>query len=65
MKFFDTGYFKGNKPRSSLAKKRNIKNKITAWRLNKQYYDGNRLDGYGGYKYDGRWKKFLPIIIKK
>ena len=65
MGFFDTGYFKGNKPRSLLAKKRNIKNKITAWGLGKQYYDGNRLDGYGGYKYDGRWKKFLPKIIKK
>ena len=65
MAFFDTGYFKGNKPRSLLAKKRNIKNKITAWGLGKQYYDGNRLDGYGGYKYDGRWKKFLPKIIKK
>ena len=65
MTFFDTGYFKNNSPRSSLAKKRTIKNKIISWRLDKEYYDGKRINGYGGFKYDGRWKKFLPKIIKK
>ena len=65
MGYFDTGYFKGNKPRSSIAKKRSIKNKIIAWELNKKYYDGKRINGYGGYRYDGRWKNFLPKIIKK
>ena len=65
MAFFDTGYFKNNSPRSSLAKKRTIKNKIISWRLDKEYYDGKRINGYGGFKYDGRWKKFLPKIIKK
>jgi len=64
-KFFDTNYFKGNKPRSTLAKKRSIKNKIIAWKLDKNYYDGERLNGYGGFKYDGRWKRFLPKIIKR
>ena len=35
-----------------------------AWQL-KEYYDGSRLNGYGGFKYDGRWLKLLPKIIKK
>ena len=48
-----------------MSKKRTIFNKIKAWELGKDYYDGNRLDGYGGFKYDGRWKKLLPKIIKK
>ena len=65
MGFFDTGYFKGNAPRSGLAKKRKINNKVIAWQLDKKYYDGKRINGYGGFKYDGRWKKFLPKIIKK
>ena len=57
MSFFDTGYFKKSASRSSLAKKRSIKNKVLAWELNKKYYDGKRINGYGGYKYDARWKK--------
>ena len=65
MSFFDTGYFKNSAPRSSLAKKRTIYNKIIAWNLDKKYYDGKRINGYGGFKYDGRWKKFLPKIIKR
>ena len=65
MKFFDTGYFGKKIGRSKLAKKRNITNKIIAWKLDKNYYDGDRINGYGGYKYDGRWKKFLPKIIKR
>ena len=45
--------------------KRSIENKVIAWRLDKHYYDGDRNNGYGGYKYDGRWKKLLPKIIKR
>lgn len=39
---------------------RTIKNKIVASYRDKGYYDGDRNDGYGGFKYDGRWK----IIVK-
>ena len=53
------------KVRSQVSKKRTIINKVNAWKLDKQYYDGNRLDGYGGFIYDGRWKKILPKIIKR
>ena len=34
-------------------------------KLGKEYYDGRRINGYGGFKYDGRWKKLLPKIIKR
>lgn len=62
----DIGYFKKKiKVRSKVAKKRTVINKYNAWQLEKKYYDGNRLDGYGGFKYDGRWKKLLPKLIKR
>ena len=63
---FNIGYFKKRlKVRSKVAKERSVINKIKAWELGKEYYDGNRLNGYGGFKYDGRWLKLLPKIIKK
>ncbi len=65
MSYFDIGYFSKKVKRASVAKKRNIKNKIIAWNLSKDYYDGSRINGYGGFKYDGRWKKILPKIIKR
>jgi ubiquinone/menaquinone biosynthesis C-methylase UbiE len=40
---------------------RTIKNRIIASYRDKNFYDGKRDNGYGGYKYDGRWK----IIAKK
>jgi len=65
-KHFDIGYFnKAVSARSSLSKKRTIKNKINAWKLDKEYYDGARLNGYGGFKYDGRWLNLLPKIISR
>jgi len=66
MSHFDTGYFKVKiSKRKLISKKRDITNRIIAWGLDKNYYDGKRINGYGGYNYDGRWKKFLPRIIKK
>ena len=65
MKYFDTGYFAEKTKRALIAKKRTIKNKIISWGLDKNYIDGKRVNGYGGYKYDSRWKKYLPKIIKK
>ena len=62
----DIGYFKKKiKVRSKVAKKRSVINKYNAWQLEKKYYDGNRLDGYGGFKYDGRWQTLLPKLIKR
>ena len=64
MPYFDPNYLK-KKSRVNRSVKRSIVNKITAWRLDKEYYDGDRTNGYGGFSYDGRWKKLLPKIIKK
>ncbi len=62
----DIGYFKKPiKVRAKVAKVRTVINKIYAWELGKEYYDGSRLNGYGGFKYDGRWLKLLPKIIKR
>src|SRR6185503_2059068 len=29
----------------------------------KDYFDGDRQYGYGGYKYDGRWRPFAEKLI--
>jgi len=64
MPYFDPKYFK-KKSSTSRAVKRNLKNKFIAWQLDKEYYDGHRNNGYGGFNYDGRWLKLLPKIIKR
>ena len=37
-------------------KLRTIKHRIVASYRDKEFYDGKRIYGYGGFKYDGRWK---------
>ena len=32
-------------------------------RFDKDYFDGDRMYGYGGYKYDGRWVAFAEKLI--
>ena len=41
--------------------KRNIN---LALKYSKEYFDGSRSQGYGGYYYDGRWVKIARKIIK-
>tara|TARA_B110000027_G_C15977845_1_gene237298 strand:- start:46 stop:720 length:675 start_codon:yes stop_codon:yes gene_type:complete len=69
MPHFDYGYFNTNKKVKNIRKKlllsRTIKKKILANDFSYDYYDGDRENGYGGFKYDGRWKKFLIKIIKR
>jgi len=70
MSHFDYGYFSSNKKsnkeiRKKLLKSRTIKRKVLANELDFDYYDGDRKNGYGGFKYDGRWKIFLKKIIKR
>ncbi len=64
MTYFDPQYFK-KKSKVNRVVNRKIKNKLIAWKLDKEYYDGNRDNGYGGFSYDGRWLKLLPKFIKK
>jgi len=64
MSFFDPKYFK-KKSKVNRVVKRKLKNKLIAWELEKDYYDGDRNNGYGGFSYDGRWIKLLPNFIKR
>ena len=43
---------------------RTIKNRIHASYRDKEYYDGDRNNGYGGFKYDGRWKKIVETMCE-
>lgn len=63
MTYFNFGYF--SSPTNRVVKPMSIKKKIIAWEKNKEFYDGSRKNGYGGFKYDGRWLKILPKIIKR
>ena len=65
MPYIKLKYTKPTAKRLSVTKNRSIINKIIAWEKDKEYYDGNRVNGYGGFKYDGRWKKILPKFIKR
>jgi len=38
---------------------RTDKNRIIARRFDKEFFDGDRANGYGGYVYDGRWKNVV------
>ena len=51
--------------RSAKKNYRTIENKIIATYRGKDFFDGDRKNGYGGYIYDGRWKKYAKKIIKE
>ena len=36
-----------------------------AIKYDKEYWDGTRLQGYGGYKYDGRWRKVADALVQQ
>ena len=43
---------------------RKIENRIIASYRGREFYDGKRDNGYGGFKYDGRWEKIASRIFK-
>lgn len=43
---------------------RTIRNRIIASYRGESYYDGDRNNGYGGFTYDGRWKKIVESMSK-
>ena len=53
-----------SKPRFVGNSTRSIKNRILALDRTKEFFDGDRSNGYGGYKYDGRWISVAKDIIK-
>ena len=52
--------------------KRNVKarlgnkeeNRALAMRFGKEYFDGTREQGYGGFRYDGRWLPIAEDIVR-
>ena len=65
MKEFDIGYPHSGACRIVESDFRTIKNKVIAWGLGREYYDGDRVNGYGGFCYDGRWEKVIPNIVSE
>jgi ubiquinone/menaquinone biosynthesis C-methylase UbiE len=39
--------------------------RLAHWKLGEEYFDGSRAQGYGGYNYDGRWKKVAHDIFQR
>jgi len=62
---FDIGYPHGQTKRIVPEGFRTIRNRITAFELDREYYDGARENGYGGYIYDGRWKEIIPKLVQR
>jgi len=54
-----------DKPRYVTENQRTIDHRIVASKRGKDFFDGDRNFGYGGFKYDGRWKKIADKIIDK
>ena len=44
---------------------RTIEDRVIASQRERLFFDGERNYGYGGLKYDGRWKEVAKKIIKK
>lgn len=44
---------------------RTKENKKIAKRFDKEFFDGKRINGYGGYYYDGRWKEVAKRMQKE
>ena len=52
--------------RNIKERKFNKKHAVSvAKKFGKEYFDGDRIYGYGGYKYDGRWIPVAKKIIEK
>lgn len=57
-------YPQPKEPRYVGPRLRTIKNKIIASYRDERYYDGDRNNGYGGFRYDGRWKKIVESMCE-
>ena len=62
---YDIGYPHASTPRIVPNGYRTITNRMIAFRLDREYYDGDRANGYGGFRYDGRWRQIIPDIIER
>jgi len=46
-------------------KVRQAENRVIARRFGREYFDGTRDEGYGGYRYDGRWLPIAHEIVRR
>ena len=54
-------------PPAPVAKRKadkTILNRIAASYRDREFYDGDRANGYGGFKDDGRWEAAADALIK-
>ena len=58
-------YPRPEKPRYVGSDLRTINHRIVATYRDKDFFDGNRNYGYGGFKYDGRWKSVAEKICNE
>ena len=58
-------YPSSNKPRIANANIRTLKHRLLAVQRSRDFFDGKRECGYGGFKYDGRWLPILKQICEK
>lgn len=67
MREFDPlkSYPEPSKPRVVHPNIRTIHNRIIASYRDKEFYDGDRNNGYGGLKYDGRWVPIAKNMAKE
>jgi len=61
----DIGYPHSNVQRVLEPGFRTIRNRMVATGMDEAYYDGARENGYGGYRYDGRWAKIVPGLVDR
>lgn len=54
-----------DKPRFVSKNKRTIDHRIVSSQRDKDFFDGDRNYGYGGFKYDGRWKDIAKKVIDR
>ena len=67
MREFDAlaSYPEPTEPRLVHPNIRTIQNRIVASYRGKEFYDGDRNDGYGGFKYDGRWAPIAKNMMEQ
>lgn len=58
-------YPQPKEPRIVSPNIRTIRSRIIASYRDKEYYDGDRKNGYGGFKYDGRWEKIADFMCRE
>lgn len=59
------GYPEPTRPRCVGPNLRTIRNRIIASYRGREFYDGDRNNGYGGLTYDGRWVPIGKSIIQE